>query len=304
MTTLRIATRRSELAMAQAGIVRMLLTAQGFEVVLIPLSTSGDEDAPRAGGDGKDRWIDAILDALRSGAADLAVHSAKDLPAEDPDDLVIGAVPERAEAHDVLVAGDPAFLDGPGPRAGARVGTSSLRRIAQLRAAFPGVDIVELRGNVPTRLRKVTSEGAADVAVLAAAGLTRLGLAPATVVPLGIDVMVPAPGQGALAIQCRTDDRPLRATLSSMDHRASRATLVAERTLTRSLGGDCNLPLGAIAAMRGDTVRLAACVAMPDGSQVVRAAAESDNPERAAEIVATQLRRGGAEAILDAIRQP
>ncbi len=304
MTTLRIATRRSELAMAQAGIVRMLLTAQGFDVVLIPLSTSGDEDAPRAEGDGKDRWIDAILDALRSGAADLAVHSAKDLPAEDPDDLVIGAVPERAEAHDVLVAGDPAFLDGPGPRAGARVGTSSLRRIAQLRAAFPGVDIVELRGNVPTRLRKVTSEGVADVAVLAAAGLTRLGLAPPTVVPLGIDVMVPAPGQGALAIQCRTDDRPLRATLSSLDHRASRTTLVAERTLTRSLGGDCNLPLGAIAAMRGDTVRLAACVAMPDGSEVVRAAAESDNPERAAEIVATQLRRGGAEAILDAIRQP
>jgi len=304
MTTLRIATRRSELAMAQAGIVRMLLTTQGFDVVLIPLSTSGDEDAPRAGDDGKDRWIDAILDALRSGAADLAVHSAKDLPAEDPDDLVIGAVPERAEAHDVLVAGDPAFLDGPGPRAGARVGTSSLRRSAQLRAAFPGVDIVGLRGNVPTRLRKVTSEGVADVAVLAAAGLTRLGLTPATVVPLGIDVMVPAPGQGALAIQCRTDDRPLRATLSSLDHRASRTTLVAERALTRSLGGDCNVPLGAIAAIRGDTVRLAACVATPDGSQVVRAAAESEDPERAAEIVATQLRRDGAEAILDAIRQP
>jgi hydroxymethylbilane synthase len=119
MTTLRIATRRSELAMAQAGIVRLLLTKQGFDVVLVPLSTSGDEDAaPRAEGDGKDRWIDAIVESLRTGAADLAVHSAKDLPAEDPDDLVIGAVPERADAHDVLVAGDPAFLDGPAPRAG------------------------------------------------------------------------------------------------------------------------------------------------------------------------------------------
>ena len=304
MTTLRIATRRSELAIAQAGIVRMLLTAQGFDVVLIPLATSGDEDAPRAESDGKDRWIDAILEALRNGAADLAVHSAKDLPAEDPDDLVIGAVPERAEAHDVLVAGDPAFFDGPGPRAGARVGTSSLRRAAQLRAAFPGIEIVDLRGNVTTRLRKVTAEGAADVAVLAAAGLTRLGFAPTNVVSLGIEVMVPAPGQGALAIQCRTDDRPLRATLTSLDHRASRTTLVAERALTRALGGDCNLPLGAIAALRGDTVRLAACVAMPDGSQVVRAAAESEDPERAAEIVATQLRRDGADAILDAIRQP
>jgi hydroxymethylbilane synthase len=303
MTTLRIATRRSELAMAQAGIVRLLLTQQGFDVVLVPLATSGDEDAPRAGGDGKDRWIDAILEALRDGAADLAVHSAKDLPAEDPEDLVIGAVPERADAHDVLVAGDPAFLDGPGPRAGARVGTSSLRRAAQLRAAFHGVDIVDLRGNVPTRLRKVTAEGVADIAVLAAAGLTRLGLVPANLVPLGVEVMVPAPGQGALAIQCRTDDRPLRATLTSLDHRVSRVTLASERALTRAMGGDCNLPLGAIAAMKGDTVRLAACVAMPDGSEVIRAAAESEDPERAAQIVATQLRHEGADRILDAIRQ-
>jgi len=304
MTTLRIATRRSELAMAQAGIVRMLLTKRGFDVVLVPMATSGDEDAARAEGDGKDRWIDAIVEALRDGAADLAVHSAKDLPAEDPEDLVIGAVPERADAHDVLVAGDPAFLDGPQPRTGARVGTSSLRRTAQLRAAFPGVDIVDLRGNVPTRLRKVTAEGVADIAVLAAAGLTRLGLEPANLVPLGVDVMVPAPGQGALAIQCRIDDRQLRATLTSLDHRVSRITLASERALTRALGGDCTLPLGAIAAMRGDTVRLAACVAMPDGSEVIRAAAESEDPERAAEIVAAQLRRDGADRILDAIRQP
>ena len=304
MTTLRIATRRSELAMAQAGIVRMLLTKRGYDVVLVPMSTSGDEDAPGADADGKDRWIDAIVTSLRDGAADLAVHSAKDLPAADPEDLVIGAVPERADAHDVLVAGDPAFLDGDGPRAGARVGTSSLRRAAQLRAAFPGVDIVDLRGNVPTRLRKVTAEGVADIAVLAAAGLTRLGLSPANTVQLGVDVMVPAPGQGALAIQCRTDDRQLRATLTSLDHRVSNSTLASERALTRAMGGDCNLPLGAIAAMHGDTIRLAACVAMPDGSEVIRAAAESEDPERAAEIVAGQLRRDGADRILDAIRQP
>jgi hydroxymethylbilane synthase len=162
---------------------------------------------------------------------------------------------------------------------------------------------VDLRGNVPTRLRKVTAEGAADIAVLAAAGLARLGLVPANLVPLSVDVMVPAPGQGALAIQCRTDDRPLRATLTSLDHRVSRITLASERALTRAMGGDCNLPLGAIAAMKGDTVRLAACVAMPDGSEVIRAAAESEDPERAAEIVAAQLRRDGADRILDAIRQ-
>ena len=288
--------------MAQADIVRRLLKRHAIDAVFLPVTTSGDEGAPGADGDGKDRWIDAIVEALRSGEADLAVHSAKDLPAEDPDDLVIAAVPERADARDVLVAADPAFLDEGKPRAGARIGTSALRRAAQLRAAFPGAQIVDMRGNVTTRLRKVTSEGAADIAVLAAAGLHRLGLAPEHMVTLGIDVMVPAPGQGALAIQCRAEDRPLQATLSLLEHRGSRVTLAAERALTRALGGDCNLPLGAIAAVQGDTIRLAACVAMPDGSKVVRAAAESTDPVRAAEIVATQLRRDGADEILDAIR--
>jgi len=305
VTVLRIATRRSSLAMAQAGIVRMLLAAQGHEAVLLPLSTSGDEDGPRAAGDGKDRWVDAIVESLRSGDADLAVHSAKDLPADDPDDLTIGAVPQRGDPHDVLVAADPAFVDEEGrPRPGARVGTSSLRRAALLCAAFPGIEIVELRGNVPTRLRKVSAEGVADIAVLAAAGLARLELEPANVVPLGVDVMVPAPGQGTLAVQCRADDRPLLAALTLLDHRASRVALTAERALTRGLGGDCNLPLGAIAVTNADTVRLAACVAMPDGSEVLRAAADAAEPDRAAEIVAAQLRRDGADRILDAIRTP
>jgi hydroxymethylbilane synthase len=298
---LRIATRRSDLAMAQAGLIRTALQQQGLDSVFVQVDTTGDRHET---GEGKDRWVDAILEVLRTGEADLAVHSAKDLPAADPDDLVIAAVPERADARDVLVAADAAFLDQLGhPRAGARVGTSSLRRAAQLRASFPGVEIVELRGNVPTRLRKVTSEGAADVAVLAAAGLERLGLTPPHMAPLGVDVMVPSPGQGALAVQCRSDDRPLHANLVALDHRVSRITLAAERALTRALGGDCALPLGAIAAMKGDTVRLAGCVAMPDGSEVVRAASESDDPERAAEIVAEQLRAQGADRILDATRR-
>jgi hydroxymethylbilane synthase len=301
VTRLRIATRRSDLAMAQAGIVRALLQQQGLDSVFVPIDTTGD----REGGEGKERWVDAIFEVLRTGEADLAVHSAKDLPAEDPDDLVVAAVPERADARDVLVAADAAFVDQLGhPRAGTRVGTSSLRRTAQLRASFPGVEIVDLRGNVPTRLRKVTSEGVADAAVLAAAGLARLGVSPPHVVALGIDVMVPAPGQGALAVQCRADDRPLQASLVALDHRASRITLAAERALTRALGGDCSLPLGAIAALQADTLRLAACVAMPDGSEVVRAAAESAHPERAAEIVAAELRAGGADRILDATRSP
>src|SRR5512141_125180 len=133
--------------MAQAGMIRLQLQQQGLESVFVQVDTTGD----REGGDSKERWVDAILEVLRTGEADLAVHSAKDLPAEDPEDLVIAAVPERADARDVLVPADPAFLDQLGhPRAVARVGTSSLRRSAQLRASFPGVEIVALRGNVPT----------------------------------------------------------------------------------------------------------------------------------------------------------
>ena len=248
MSALKIATRRSDLAMAQAGIVRLMLTEQGREVVLLPVDTTGDRD----GGTNKDRWIDAIVEVLRTGEADLAVHSAKDLPADDPEDLVIAAVPERADPRDVLVAVDGAYFDGDGPRRGARVGTSSLRRAAQLRATFPGVELVDLRGNVPTRLRKLQEDGGPDLAVLAAAGLDRLGLTPQAVVPLPVDVVVPAPGQGTLAIQCRTDDRPLRAALSVLEHGVSATTLHAERALTRALGGDCNLPFGAFAQVHGD----------------------------------------------------
>src|SRR4051794_32868540 len=141
--------------MAQAGIVRLMLKEQGRDAVLLPVDTTGD----REGGTNKDRWIDAIVELLRTGEADLAVHSAKDLPADDPEDLTIAAVPERGDPRDVLVAVDGAYFDGDGPRRGARVGTSSLRRAAQLRAAFPGIELVELHGNVPTRLRKLQGDG-------------------------------------------------------------------------------------------------------------------------------------------------
>ncbi|HEX3300852.1 MAG TPA: hydroxymethylbilane synthase [Actinomycetota bacterium] len=298
MSALRIATRRSDLAMAQAGIVRLMLTEQGREVVLLPVDTTGD----REGGNNKDRWIDAIVDALRTGEADLAVHSAKDLPADDLEDLVIAAVPERADPRDVLVAADGAYFDGDAPRRGARVGTSSLRRAAQLRAAFPDVDLVDLRGNVPTRLRKLQEDGGPDIAVLAAAGLDRLGLAPQALKPLPVDVVVPAPGQGTLAIQCRTDDRPMRAALSVLEHGVSATTLQAERALTRALGGDCNLPLGAFAQVHGDVVHLSACVATPDGSRVVRASVEAADAEQAAKAATAELLDQGADEILDAVR--
>lgn len=303
MTALRIATRRSDLAMAQAGIVRLLLKDLGRDAVLLPVDTTGDSGGDQAGaGDRKDRWIDGIVELLRTGQADLAVHSAKDLPADDPEDLVIAAVPERGDPRDVLVAADGAYFDGDAPRRGARVGTSSLRRSAQLRATFPGVEIVDLHGNVPTRLRKLTADGGPDIAVLAAAGLDRLKLQPAGLKPLPVDVLVPAPGQGTLAIQCRTDDRPLRAALSVLEHGVSATTLHAERALTRALAADCNLPLGAFAQVHGDVIHLAACVATPDGSRVVRATVEATDAEQAAKEVAAELLDLGAGEILDAFR--
>ncbi len=298
MTALRIGTRRSDLALAQAGEVRLLLKDIGVEAQLVPLTTSGDEGASAdASSTGlKGLWIDAIVAALRVGEIDLAVHSAKDLPAEDEDDLVIGAVPQRADPRDVLV------LRGDRPlSAGMWVGTSSLRRRAQLLAAYPGVEVAHLRGNVPTRLRKLAG-GEIDAVILAAAGLDRLRLRPAHARALNVGTMVPAPGQGCLAVQCRAADREVRAMLSTLEHHASGVALETERALVRRIGGGCDLPLGAIAAVKGDAIRLAAVVASPDGTEVLKAAADAADPERAARTVAENLHRQGADRILAAVQ--
>lgn len=302
MRTLRIGTRRSALAVIQAEQVVALLDASGVASEVVPMSTAGDEGAAveTSPTGRKGLWTDAIADALRAGTIDLAVHSAKDLPAEDDDDLAIGAVPERADPRDVLLWREGG--DG-GLAPGAVLGTASLRRAAQLRAIQPALEVRELRGNVETRLRKL-EEGQADLTVLAAAGLARLGVAPPRARPLGVEEMLPAPGQGALAVQCRRDARDLRAVLTEFDDRASHLAVGAERALARALGGGCALPLGALAVARGDTIRLAAVVAAPDGSRVVRAAAEAADPDRIAAIVAAALRDDGADEILDEVRDP
>lgn len=285
-----------------------MLRLQGAEAELVPMSTSGDEGGSEGGSEGgeapgappgglKGLWIDTLVEALRDGHIDLAVHSAKDLPAGDLGGVVIGAVPEREDPRDVLVMRE----NTEGPTAGMTVGTSSLRRKAQLLAAFPEIEVVDLRGNVDTRLRKV-AEGDVDAAVLAAAGLARLGVEPEFVRAFTVEEMLPAPGQGCLAIQCREDDRALLAVLVLLEHRSSRLALDAERALTRALGADCALPLGAIAAAHTDALRLAACVAAPDGSQVVRAAGEAADPERVAAMVADQLLSQGADKILEEVR--
>ena len=298
MTALRIGTRRSALALAQAEEVRRSLAVHDVRVEIVPMTTSGDEGATAAAGPQglKGLWIDTILEALDNGEIDLAVHSAKDLPAEEDDGFVIAAVPLRAEPWDVLITREPGALPP-----GAAIGTSALRRQAQLLAGFPGVIVRDLRGNVDTRLRKLT-EGEVDAAVLAAAGLQRLGIAPAHAVPLPLNVMVPAPGQGCLALQCRDDDDDTREALAPLDHAASHAALDAERSVMWRLGGGCALPLGAYAEQIEGGLRLTAVIAVPDGSEILRVERSAETPEAVAALVTTDLIDGGAERILDEAR--
>jgi hydroxymethylbilane synthase len=293
VTALRIGTRRSPLAVAQAEEVATRLAAHGVDSELVPMRTSGDEGAthdasPRGL---KGLWIDTILDALDAGEIDLAVHSAKDLPAEDDEGFVIGAVPERADHRDVLITRTERL------RPDAVIGTSSLRRRAQLLAAFPGLTVAPLRGNVDTRLRKL-ADGEVDAAVLAAAGLSRLGIEPEHARPLEAAEMVPAPGQGCLALQCRDDDERALEALGPLDDRVSHLALDAERSLMWRLGGGCALPLGAFASIDGDAVRLISMIATPDGDRVIRVDETAGTPEDVAGLAARALIAAGAEEIL------
>lgn len=294
--TLRIGTRRSALALAQADEVRRRLVEHGIDAELVPMSTSGDEGAPSADAPAglKGLFVDTILDALERDEIDMAVHSAKDLPAEDEDGVVIAAVPERADPADVLILREPSLPSG------AVIGTSSIRRRAQLLRAFPGVTVDELRGNVDTRLRKV-ADGVVDAAVLAAAGLARLRIEAPHSAALGLDVMVPAPGQGALAVQARDDDMATLAALEPLDHAPSRMALEAERSLMWRLGGGCALPLGALATVAGSRVELLAVVISPDGARMARVVVVSETPEDAAAAATKALISEGAEAILEAL---
>lgn len=294
---LRIGTRRSRLALAQAREVADRLLAVGVESELVPMETSGDQGAPAAGSPAgvKGLFVAEIVRALQEGAVDIAVHSAKDLPSENPEGIVVAAVPERADPFDVMVTRDGDL------RPGATVGTSSLRRRAQLLRSRPDLRVEDLRGNVDTRLRKL-EEGVVDALVLAAAGLARLGVAPPSAVPLPLEEMVPAPGQGALAVQARGDDRPVLETCALLDHERSRLAFEAERRLVALLGGGCALPLGAYAERRAAGVRLLAVVVRPDGTDLLWAQAEAAEPGMVAGEVAGILRDAGAEAILAEVR--
>lgn len=290
---IRIGTRRSRLALAQAEEVAYHLALLGLDSELVPITTSGDRGATSPPGRGgvKGLFIAEIVRALQEGEVDVAVHSAKDLPAHDPDGVVVAAVPERADPFDVLLTRQGDLADG------QVVGTSSIRRKAQLLRSRPTVSVRDVRGNVDTRLAKLDA-GEFDALVLAAAGLVRLGLMPPHAVPLPLEEMVPAPGQGALAVQARRDDGRIREIVKQLDHPRSRDAYQAERALVGRLGGDCSLPLGAYAEGREEGIRLLAVVIRPDGSDLVWAQVEAPTPEEAAGEVAETLLAGGAAAIL------
>jgi len=266
------------------------LRDQGFDVELVEMVTSGDRGATVADKAGlKGLFVSEIVRALQDGEVDLAVHSAKDLPSEDPEGIVVAAVPLREKPWDVLITRDGVLPQG------AVVGTVSLRRRGQLLRMRPDVTVVDLRGNVDTRLSKV-ADGTVDATLLAAAGLSRLGIEPEHAEAMDMDEMVPAPGQACLAIQTRVgEEQPV----SLLDHAASHTAFHAERRVMDLLGGGCALPLGAYATVDADgELQLRAAVFEPDGSTLVRADASSDDPEEAAQLAYEQLIEGGAGDIL------
>ena len=288
---MRLATRRSALALAQAELVSRQLG--GCE--LVPVSTAGDRGAPARD---KSRWVDELERALLDGRADLAVHSAKDLPGELAGGLELVGAPARAAPEDVLCGA--AGLEALPP--GARVGTSSLRRIAQLRAAREDLQLSDLRGNVDTRLARLQDpELDLQAIVLARAGLARLGREQSAGASLDPERFVPAPGQGTLALEARTDDERARAVAETITDPATLASLRAERALARELGADCHTPLGACAVpAEGDQLHLRAWVGLPDGSAWLRDELYGpiDDPLALAQAMAGRLRAAGAESLL------
>jgi len=258
---MRLGTRRSALALTQAEQVAEMLREAGEHVEVVPLATSGDGGAPASD---KARWVDALEDALREGRIDVAVHSAKDVPGELGTGLALLAAPPRAAVEDAL-CGARGIED---LASGARVGTSSLRRVAQLRAAREDLDVVALRGNVDTRLQRLHEhhDGVRAI-VLARAGLERLGRGAEATGALDPERFVPAPGQGTLALQGRADDGDARRAAAAVGDQQALTCLLAERALARALGASCHTPLGAWAHASGEELRLRAWVGLPDGSE-------------------------------------
>lgn len=271
MTRLRLGTRESQLALVQAAWIRDELRRRdpALEVEIVGITTAGDRRAEGrlASVGGKGLFLKEIEEALVAGTIDFAVHSMKDVPAEVPPGLVLAGVPRREDPRDALVEGGGRSLDDLPP--GARVGTASTRRRAQILARRPDLDVRVVRGNVQTRLRKRAS-GDVDVLVLAMAGLGRLDLGHLDVVVLDAEILLPAVGQGALALEHRAEDRDVAERLGHLADSDATATVAAERGFLTALGGDCTTPLAAHATIAGGEIRLRAEVLDPEGTRVLR----------------------------------
>ena len=299
-----IATRKSRLALWQAEHVRATLRARhpGLAVELLPMSTRGDEllqsRLDEAGGKGL--FVKELESAMADGRADLAVHSMKDVPADLPPGFVLAAILDREDPRDAFVSSRHAGLAA--MPAGAVVGTSSLRREAQIAARHPQLRVKLLRGNVETRLAKL-DRGEYDAAVLAVAGLVRLGLRDRIRAELSPEAMLPAPGQGALGIECLAASREVAALAAGLADPRTMACVQAERTVSRALGGSCTIPLGAFAEAEGDRLKLRALVASRDGRRIARAECEgaAADPRALGERAARMLREQGAVEILAAL---
>ena len=312
--TLRLGTRASALALAQSGHVAAEISARlGRDVELVEISTTGDRSNAPVARLGVGVFVSALRDALLAKEIDLAVHSYKDLPTAAADGLAIPAIPARIDARDALVATGGRILAE--LQTGARVGTGAPRRAAQLLALGRGLEPVSVRGNVDTRLRKLAN-GEFDAVVLARAGLLRLGNAGVVTEILDPLLMLPAPAQGALAIECREDDADLREQLAALDHHATRAAVIAERALLAALEAGCSAPVAALAEVAegdvGPEIYLRGGVFSQDGSFVLRRSRTAPATEKTLQAVADQVGRElatdllaeGAETVLGVHHDP
>jgi len=300
MARLRIGSRGSQLALWQANHISALLRERGHEVELEIIKTTGDKitDVALAKVGTKGMFTKEIEEALAEGRVDLAVHSLKDLPTELSQGFEIAAVTTRENPRDVFCSRKFTSIEDLPQR--ARVGTSSLRRQAQLKAVRPDLDIHPLRGNVDTRLRKLEA-GEYDAIILAAAGLNRLGKTELIRQVIPAETMCPAAGQGALGIEIRAGDSVTRQHLAFLDNAAARMTTTCERALLNKLGGGCQVPIGAFAEVRNGNLHLEAIVADPDGSRVLRESREGSDPVQLGEAVGETLLQRGGDAILEAV---
>jgi hydroxymethylbilane synthase len=293
---IRLGTRGSALALWQAEHVRDRLVALGRSVELRVITTTGDRVLDRRldSVGGKGAFLKEIEEAMQAGEIDLAVHSLKDVPVELPKGLSLCAILERADPRDALLSAGPRLADLP---RGATVGTTSLRRQALLRAARPDLVLADLRGNVDTRIRRLR-EGRFDAILLAMAGLTRLGRAGEVTEALDPRQFVPAPGQGAIALECRDADAAVRKAVAPLDHPPSARAVSAERAFLAALGGGCNVPLGAHAFAVDGELELVGFVAASEGPALLRGERRGSAPEALGRALAEDLLARGAGALL------